>query len=57
MKFSKRLVSPISAPNGKLIHKASGHNDVGLIIKGENGGSALLDSPEKQGKKHYNGDA
>jgi len=57
VKFSKRLVSPISAPNGKLIHKASGHNDVGLIIKGENGGSALLDSPEKQGKKHYNGDA
>ena len=35
IKFSKRQVSPIKTGDGKVLHRAAGHNDVGNLIKSQ----------------------
>ena len=32
-KFAKRIVEPVKADDGKVLNKATGHNDVGALLK------------------------
>mmetsp|Transcript_31742 Transcript_31742/g.42050 ORF Transcript_31742/g.42050 Transcript_31742/m.42050 type:complete len:187 (+) Transcript_31742:339-899(+) len=59
LKFSKRMVSPTKTPDGSVINRAAGHNDVGSIIKAQfnvdlrekSAKSAFISQPERPGKK------